>query len=61
MDTKYTSDKYFLKFWGEFPGSPVVTTLHSHCWGPEFNPWSTQALTSESAESVHQDTLGYTF
>ena len=24
----------------EFPGSPVVKTLHSHCLGPGFNPWS---------------------
>ena len=24
---------------GEFPGSPVVRTLHSHCRGPRFNPW----------------------
>ena len=23
----------------EFPGSPVVRTLHSHCWGPRFNPY----------------------
>ena len=24
----------------EFPGGPVVRTLHSHCRGPGFNPWS---------------------
>ena len=24
----------------EFPGGPVVKTLHSHCQGPGFNPWS---------------------
>ena len=24
---------------GEFPGSPVVRTLHFHCQGPRFNPW----------------------
>ena len=23
-----------------FPGGPVVRTLHSHCPGPGFNPWS---------------------
>ena len=22
------------------PGGSVVRTLHSHCWGPRFNPWS---------------------
>ena len=25
---------------GYFPGGPVVKTLHSHCRGCEFNPWS---------------------
>ena len=24
----------------EFPGNPAVRTLHSHCWGPRFDPWS---------------------
>ena len=24
----------------EFPGGPVVRTLHSHCRGPGFDPWS---------------------
>ena len=24
---------------GEFPGGPVVKTLHFPCWGPGFNPW----------------------
>ena len=24
---------------GEFPGSPVVRTPHSHCRGPGFDPW----------------------
>ena len=26
------------KLFGEFPGSLVVGTLSSHCWGPGFNP-----------------------
>ena len=26
--------------WGEFPGGPVIRTLHFHCSGPGFNPWS---------------------
>ena len=25
---------------GEFPGSPVIRTLSSHCQGPGFDPWS---------------------
>ena len=25
---------------GKFPGGPVVKTLHTHCQGPGFNPWS---------------------
>ena len=25
---------------GEFPGGPVVKTLHSQCRGPGFDPWS---------------------
>ena len=24
----------------EFPGGPVVRTLHFHCWGPGFDHWS---------------------
>ena len=24
----------------DFPGSPVVKTLHFHCWEPRFDPWS---------------------
>ena len=24
----------------DFPGSPVVKTLHFHCRGRRFNPWS---------------------
>ena len=27
-------------FVGDFPGGPVVRTLHFHCQGPGFNPWS---------------------
>ena len=31
--------------WWEFPGSPVVRTPHSHCWGPKFNPgWGTKII-----------------
>ena len=25
---------------GEFPDGPVVRTLHFHCGGPGFDPWS---------------------
>lgn len=32
LDT--TKNTSFFKF----PGSPVVRTLHFHCWGPRFNP-----------------------
>ena len=24
---------------GEFPGGPVVRTLHLHCQGPGVDPW----------------------
>ena len=26
------------RYFREFPGSPVVRTLHFHCWGPRFDP-----------------------
>ena len=25
---------------GDFPSSPVIRTLHFHCKGCEFNPWT---------------------
>ena len=34
------SDSMFFWKGKEFPGSPVVRTLHSHCWRPRCNPWS---------------------
>ena len=31
----------FLRpLWKEFPGGPVVRTLHFHCRGHRFDPWS---------------------
>ena len=38
---------HLLEPWGaikaksfrDFPGSPVVQTLHFHCVGPRFDPW----------------------
>lgn len=30
----------FKCFKGDFPGGLVVRTLHTHCLGPGFNPWS---------------------
>ena len=29
---------FFSSSW-EFPGGPVVRTLHFHCWGGRFSPW----------------------
>ena len=31
---------YLLKTYSDFPGSPVVKTLHFHCRKHGFDPWS---------------------
>ena len=36
----FTYNVFNLKFWGDFPGSPVVKTPHFHCREHGFDPWS---------------------
>ena len=42
-DGKVSEKKTDVRFkhpsFGDFPGGPVVRTLHFHCRGSRFNPW----------------------
>ena len=41
MRYHFTSVKMaIIKNYKEFLGGPMIKIPHSHCQGPEFNPWS---------------------
>ena len=60
---------YKISYRGQFPGSPVVKTLCSHCRRYGFNPWSTPGQTmvrelrscmlreEKKEKKSHKDTL----
>ena len=36
--------RVLLKIWRNFPGGPIVKTLHFQCRGHRFDPWSGKIL-----------------
>ena len=45
----------------DFPGGPVVKTLHSQRKGPEFNPWSGNQIPHATAKTQQSQINIYIF
>ena len=53
MVVKTYGRKQNKKHQGDFPGGPVVKTLHSQCRGPGFNPWSGNQIPHAATKIPH--------
>ena len=53
-----TLDRFKTSGGWEFPGSSVVRTLHLHCKGPGFDPWTRRLGTLEMLRCALQDIKG---